>query len=63
MSVLGLFFVDGRGSVALLPLLVGAVPFVCGCEVSVDISRSVPDDCDMLRGRFLKAPFKPAEVG
>jgi hypothetical protein len=43
-----------------MPLLVGAVPFDCAGGVSsLDISRSVPEDCDMLRGRFLKGLFKP----
>jgi hypothetical protein len=58
VSVLGRFFVVGRGS----PLLVGAVPLVGGCVVSLDISRSVPDELDMLRGRFMKGPFKLAEL-
>lgn len=41
VSVLGRFFVLGRGS----PLLVGALPFEWGVMVvSLDISRSVPDD-------------------
>jgi hypothetical protein len=52
VSVLGRFFVVGRGSLLLLlllgvfplPLLVGAVPLGWVWVVSVDISRSVPDD-------------------
>jgi hypothetical protein len=68
VSVLGRFFVLGRGSewvplVPLEPLLVGAVPFNCAGGVrSLDISRSVPDDCDMLRGRFRKGLLRPLEL-
>lgn len=40
VSVLGRFLVDERGSL----LLVGALPLVCGPVVSLDISRSVPED-------------------
>lgn len=47
VSVLGLFFAVGRVSacVPLMPLLVGAAPFGCaGGVISLDISRSVPED-------------------
>ena len=46
MSVLGRFLVAGRGSgpEPSVPLLVGAMPFEAGGVVSLDISRSVPDD-------------------
>lgn len=75
VSVLGRFLLVGLGSPLLLllvalglllvevpfaPLLVGPDPLLVGWVVSVDISRSVPEDCDMLRGRFLK-PFRTGE--
>ena len=50
----------GRGSV---PLLVGGIPFAGLGVASVDISRSVPDDCDMLRGRGLKVALSTLLAG
>lgn len=47
VSVLGRFLLVGRDSafVPLVPLLVGGTPFVCaGGVLSLDISRSVPED-------------------
>ena len=62
VSVLGRFFVVGRGSVPL-PLLVGGAPLDGIVAASLDISRSVPDDWDMLRGRDLNGPPSTLLVG